>query len=332
MEALGRHEPVWPEPCLRRVSFWWRRANHMRRIDEVMSIPNENDLYGESHIFEEADADGRWMLHVAEAHDRRQSIARPGTLGQIGNSGKQGAAGQQNQPARNLAFGNSHDVVQADADAAATPGFGHRQNRELVQPGNSSFFLQPIAHSSRLRSRPNNSQNTQAGHVAVADRNKENRRGPLSFADTMDSSAIESDSSDDDDMGTNAETDDAERERISKLFEDFPTCIQKARHAHAVDSDEYGIMTISNPESGWSHIERARLPPRISKYLAGFTHQHAAAFPDSVYPDLATNGADSHRWLLATARKEFICNTLALDVWYRSLADAQQTESPQQPL
>lgn len=317
MEALERHQPVWPEPRLRRVSFWWRRTKYMRRIDEVISIPNVNGQYGESHKVEEADADGRWTSFVAEFHDRRQSIARAGTLDQIGNSGEQGARDQQNQPARNDGFGNSHDVAQADAATAATSGW------------NSSLFLQPVARLFRPRSRPNNSQNTQAGPSNVADRNKENRGGPLSFADTMDSSAIESDSSDDDDMGTNTDT---ERERISKLFEDFPTCIQKTRHAHSVDSEEYGIMTISNPGSGWSHIDRAILPPRIAKYLEGFTHQHAAAFPDSVYPDLAINGADSHRWLLATARKEFICDTSTLDVWYRSLADAQQTASPQQPL
>lgn len=301
----------------------------MRPIDEVMSIPNVNGQYGEQHKFEEADADGRWMGHVAEVHDRRQSIARAGTWDQIGSSGEQGARGQQNQPARNLALGNSHDVAQADAAAAATPGFGQRQNREIVQPGVLSFFLQPVTHLFKPWSRSNNWQNTQAGPSKVADRNKENRKGPSYFADTMDSSAIESDSSDDDDVGTN---DDAERERISKLFEDFPTCIQKTRHAHAVDSDEYGIMTISNPGSGWSHIERVKLPPRVANYLAGFTLQHAAAFPDGVYPDLANDGADSHRWLLATARKEFICDTSTLDVWYRSLANAQQTASPQQPL
>ena len=164
------------------------------------------------------------------------------------------------------------------------------------------------------------------------DKNKENKRQPQYFSDPRDSRAIESDSSDDKDTESNADADDAEREPISQLFEDFPTCIQKSRNANAVDSDEYGIMTISNPGSGWSQIDRAILPPRIAKYLAGFTRRDAAAFPDSVDPDLATNGEDSHRWLLATARKEFICDTSTLDVWYRSRADAQQTAPPQQPL
>lgn len=91
-------------------------------------------------------------------------------------------------------------------------------------------------------------------------------------------------------------------------------------------------MIISNPESGWSHLDSARLPPRVRKYLAEFTVLNAAAFPDGVYPDLAPNGVDSHRWLLATARKEFICDTSTLDVWYRSLDHTQQSRPPQQPL
>lgn len=164
----------------------------------------------------------------------------------------------------------------------------------------------------------------------MADRNKENHKRTQSLIDTNDSCPFESDSSDDEDIS--ADADDAEQERIFQLFEDFPTCIQKARHLPAIDNDGHGIMIISNPESGWSHIESARLPPRIRKYLAEFTILKAAAFPDGVYPNLALNGPGSRRWLLATARKEFICDTSTLDVWYRSLDHTHQSQPPEQPL
>lgn len=246
----------------------------MDRIDEVIRIPNENDLYGELHKFEEDDSDGRWELHIAEVHKRRQlPTARASRL----------------QPSRSP-----------------------RPIRRQVGP------------------RPSSS--AQGGTRNVDDRNKENKRGPRSFSDTMNSCAVESDSSDDEDIESSADADDAERERISQLFEDFPTCIQKSRNALDIDSNEYGIMAISNQWSGWSHIDPATLPPRIEKYLSGFTRSDAAAFPDSICSDLATGGAGSHRWLLATARREFICDTLTREVWYRPIAHAQRRPPPQQPL
>lgn len=164
----------------------------------------------------------------------------------------------------------------------------------------------------------------------MADGSKGKNVGTEDFFNTNGSSAIESDSSDDGDM--EAVADDAEREWILKIFEDFPTVIQRARHLPAIDSDSHGIMTMSNPESGWFRIDPEKLPPRIKQYLAEFTVLDAAAFPDGVYPDLALNGGGSHRWLLATARKEFICDTSTLNVWYRPLNNGNQPNSPQQPL
>ncbi|KAH8775531.1 hypothetical protein F5883DRAFT_518930 [Diaporthe sp. PMI_573] len=348
-EALMRHQPVQPRPeeDSQRLPHWSRRVEILGRINETIILRNEKDWNRKPQIFEEADADDRWMDHVDEVHKRLQAMyAADAALNHVGNSGGQSAVGQQNQPTEKLVLGNSHGAAHADAGAAATPGFGHRQTRQIVQP---SFSPRPITRSFRPRAKPHRSPSNQGGPSNVADtsketdknkndinkeddRNKENKRGPQSFSYTGDSSANASESSEDEDMEKNADTDEAEREGISQLFEDFPTCIQKSRNANAIDSNECGIMTISNPGSGWSQIDRAILPPRIAKYLAGFTRRDAAAFPDSVDPDLATNGEDSHRWLLATARKEFICDTSTLDVWYRSRADAQQTAPPQQPL
>lgn len=228
----------------------------MKRIDEVIEVANENDRYGEPHIFEEADADDRWMIHVAKYHERRRAILRP-----------------------------------------------------------------------RL---PRFPRDTQGSSSDMADGSKGKNMGTRDFSNTNGSSAIESDSSDDEDMEEVA--DDAERECILKIFEDFPTVIQKARHLPAVDSDDHGIMVMSNPESGWSHIDPEKLPPRIRQYLAKFTILDAVAFPDGVYPDLSLNGGGSHRWLLATARKEFICDTSTQNVWYRPIENNKQPNSPQQPL
>lgn len=264
------------QPDLTRIAFQRAKDNIdvLDRIDEVIQVPYKNERYGEPRIFEEADSDGRWILYVAEVHERRQFLAA----------------------------------------RAGRP-------RPSISP-------RPVGRQSR----PCLSTNDQGGPSYVDDRNKENKRAPQYFSDPSNSSAIESDSSDDEDMEMNGAADDAERERISQLFEDFPTCIQKSRNAHDTNNSEYGIMAISNAGSRWTHIDRAKLPPRIVKYLTGFTHREAAAFPDSASSDLAAKGIEPHRWLLATARREFICDTTTLNVWYRPLADAQQTAPSQQPL
>jgi hypothetical protein len=318
-EALQRHKPGKLESP--RLPLWMRRFVIMRRIDEIIEIPNENDRYGEPHIFEEADSEGRWMDHVARVHERRhlQYQANGGSLNNTGRSEGQTAPHQQHRLMENIATIDSHGAARAPPGAPATPGVGHRP-------------LWPVTRSFGHRVRPNHSTGSQAGPSNVADRNKENQRAPLSFSDTGDSSAIVSDDSDDEGTESTTDAEDGELERISQLFQDFPTCIQKSRNANAIDCDEYGTMTASNPGTGWSHVDRARLPPRVAAYLRGFTAHDAAAFPDHACPEPATNGAAPHRWLLATALREFICDTSTLDVWYRPRPEAQRAVPAQQPL
>ncbi|KKY39941.1 hypothetical protein UCDDA912_g00094 [Diaporthe ampelina] len=337
-EALRRHRRV--RPALYRAPSWWNEDFALSTIDEFIEVANENDRYGEPLVFEEADADGRWMLHVAELHERRWAIAKRKSEDRVWNSGSQTAASQKQPLSKNLALGSPHDAADdaddADADGDETLGSVLGQSRDTMQPDfpfsspeSGAHLSGPLARSkSSTHIRTPISRDTPQGHSDSADRNKENNRIPRSLFDKNGLGAFESDSSDDEDM----DADDAEREQIFQLFEDFPTCIRKARHIPAIDNDNHGIMVISNPESGWSHIDPARLPPRVQKYLAEFTVLDAAAFPDGVYPDLALNGGNSHRWLLATARKEFVCDTWTLDVWYKSLTHMHQTKNPRRPL
>lgn len=327
-EALRRHRRT--QPDLYRVPYWCNKFEILKSIDEVIHITDENDRYGEPRSFEESDANGRWMLRVAEYHERCRAIAIP-------PDGSQSAVSQQLLSPENLAIGLLRIPPGPDGGADQTPGLVDGRNRGTVQPEASQFspglsaqLSQATADSLTTQSRPCFSRDTQDSHGRVAEGSKENNKGTEAICNTNDSSAVESDSSDDE--GIDADADDREQERIYQLFEDFPTCIQKARHLPAIDSDDHGIMIISNPEAGWSHVDPVRLPPRIRKYLAEFTVLEAAAFPDGVDPDLELNGAGSHRWLLATARKDFICDTSTLDVWYRSTDHSQQPKPPQQPL
>lgn len=313
-----------------RVPYWQRRVAIMERIDEIVHIANEDDRYGEPHIFEEPDADGRWELHVTGYSERRRSSRRVEAPSHVENSRAPTTSSQQYSLSDDLAARRPDNASNAAADGAR--GFGQDEARDIARAEDSSLPSGSGAHfsESSTEARPFDTQNNTDRHSDMADRNEENNENPQSF-NTTDSDASESDSSDDEDVDAEAEAGGAELERIFQLFEDVPTCIQKARHLPAIDSDEHGIMAVSNPESGWNHIDRAKLPPRIQKFLAEFTLQDAAAFPDGAYPGPELNG-DSHRWLLATPRKEFICDTSTLDVWYRSLAQTYQANSPQQPL
>lgn len=332
-EALRRHRRS--QPTLYRVPYWCNKFEILKRIDEVIQIKDENDRYGEPHSFEESDANGRWMLRVAEYHERCRAIAIPPDGGW--NLGTQSAVSQQTPSPENLAIGLIRIPPGPDEGADQTLGLVNGRNRETVQPEGSQFspglsaqLSQAAADSLTIQSRPCFSRDTQDSYSRVAEGGKDNNKGTEAICNANDSSAVESDSSDDE--GMDADADDGEQERIFQLFEDFPTCVQKVRHLPAIDSDDHGIMLISNPEAGWSHVDPVRLPPRIRKYLAEFTVFEAATFPDGVSPDLEFNGAGSHRWLLATERKEFICDTSTLDVWYRSTDHSQQPKPPQQPL
>lgn len=330
-EALQGHR--FTQRASYRGPSWQDKVHIMRRIDEVIHVADENDRYGEPHIFEEADADDRWIAHVAQHHERRRAVARPRY--QVWKLGAQSAASQQ-LTAENLALVNASNRSDAGADVSETLLRIKGRTRDAAQPKASSSSPGSSAHSSRAtaasttRTRLRFPRDTQGSSSDITDGSKGKNMVTKDFFNTNGSSAIESDSSDDGDM--EAVEDDAEREWILKIFEDFPTVIQKARHLPAIDSDDHGIMVMSNRESGWFHIDPEKLPPRIRQYLAEFTVLDAAAFPDGVYPDLALNGGGSHRWLLATARKEFICDTLTLNVWYRPLGNNNQTNSSQQPL
>lgn len=68
-----------------------------------------------------------------------------------------------------------------------------------------------------------------------------------------------------------AEIEEEEAERISKLFEDFPTTISTADRVDS-SNEEYGTTAISqNPR--WEYITPARLLPRVRMWLAQFASE-----------------------------------------------------------
>lgn len=341
-DALMEH--CLPQPPYREPS--WRKSVlgmvGMEIIDEVIEIEIENNSHGEPHTFEELDTDGRWTAHVAEHHERR-SARRAAALGQFGTSGGSSLVWwvQHPTPSNDRDLTNTSSATNGNVVEAR--GSSRIESRDVEQAEGSSFPDGIGPHSPgrqngpqarndpSAEAGPSTSYNTKDGNSGVTDGNKEIDREPGSFFDTSDWDNAGNDSSDDNDGEAEAEANDAERERIFQLFEDVPTCIQKARHLPAIDCDDHGIMVISNPEIGWEHIGPAKLPPRIQKYLAEFTLLDATAFPDGACPDVKLN-RDSHRWLLATPLKEFICDTSTVDVWFRYTGPTHQARPPQKPL
>ncbi|KAL1852049.1 hypothetical protein Daus18300_012331 [Diaporthe australafricana] len=321
----------------RRRSSWRELVVEMEIIDEVIQI---EDRYGEPQFFEELDADDRWIAHVAEHHERLRATARAAAalLRKVGTSGSSRSVWwvQYPHPSNDRDLTDPNSAINGNVVEARDSS--RIESRDVERADSSSF---PDGIGTHLPGRqngpqarndpsaeagPSTSHDTEDGNSGMTDGNKEIDEEPRSFFDTSDSDNAVNDSSDDNDEETEAI--EAERERKLKLFEDVPTCIRKARHLPAISSDDHGIMAISNPEMGWEHIDPAQLPTRIHKYLAEFTLLDATAFPDGACPDVKLN-SDSHRWLLATPQKEFICDTSTVDVWFRYIGPTPQARKRQ---
>lgn len=80
-----------------------------------------------------------------------------------------------------------------------------------------------------------------------------------------------SSSSEDSDDHKAIEAEEEERERISKLFEDFPTTIATESRVDPLD-EEYGTTAMTQ-EPRWNYIAQAKLLPRVREWLIRFSSE-----------------------------------------------------------
>jgi hypothetical protein len=323
-------------------STFWRNVEIMRTIDEIIEVVNENDRYGPREVFEEPDADGRWACFVDEVHRQRQAAVRASTP--ANTPWELGYKCQERYLADTCRFGEPDYDSKDDGDVVRCSVGYERRDAEQAGSSARSGFHGPgsnIAETSKESKgtpiRPGPSTLSQSSPPEPQQiHNDENYRPTevfvaRSFFDKSGWSEApdDSESSEDDEE---AETEEAESDRILKLFEDFPTCVERTERAAPLD-EEYGAAAMRDPASQWTAIEGYKLPRRIREHLADLSISDAQACPSSRGPDAALD-SDAHRWLFTTPHHQFVFDMLTMNMWYRGRQPdpSRRAGPPHQPV
>lgn len=331
--------PYW-QICQRSSTFWGY-VEVMKPVDEIIEIINETDRYGPREVFDEHDADGRWACFIDSIHKQRQAQAWQPPAAD--NSWEFRLKRQERSLGNRYCFGDLDYDSESDSDFESDSDDGDVQcsledrSRDPNQAGSPSRSRLDEPSSSRDAT----NEGTEGAYVrsqssplyqnrspdAQRVYNDENDRPtaaaqPSSFFDKTGwdtGQEGDSESSEDDEMGPEAGD---ESDRISKLFEDFPVCVERTERLTS-DSIDYGALTVRNPASGWTSVDASKLPRRIREYLADLSILNAQGSQPS---------RDPHRWLFATPRHEFVYDALAMGMWCRPLEPSRQAELPYHPI
>lgn len=314
--------PIYRGPSwrvLQNSSTFWRNVEIMRPIDEIIEVVNEHDRYGPREVFEEPDADGRWACFVDDVHRQRQATVWVSTAAESKCQGRYLAETYRS---------GEPDYDSEDDDGVVRCSIEY-ECRDAEQAGSSSRsgFRGPgssIAETGEdpkgtpIRSGPGPLSRSSSPELQQIHNDENDRPTEItearSFFDKSGWSAAtdDSESSEDDEE---AETEEAESDRILKLFEDFPTCVERTERTASLD-EEYGAIAMCDPASQWTTIEGYKLPRRVREYLADLSIANAQASQSSKDPD-AELDSDAHRWLFTTPHTEFVFDMLAMNMWYR---------------
>lgn len=224
----------------------------MRKISENIENNSLEDASAPSEIIQETDAEpgGRWEDYVRTQHQK----ATQGTAASV-----------------------SVRVSNWLRQEVAISGWASTPSIDYGVPTAPDLPLPPVFDSSDDSDDSDEEEGMQISQVQVQDDADESDSGNIGRHDARETgnedrdlppeSGSEASSSDsDDDGGINAtEAEEEEVERMSKLFEDFPTTIDKSCHVDALD-EEYGTTAISQ-EPRWKHIAQAELLPRVRAWF-----------------------------------------------------------------
>ncbi|KUI66971.1 hypothetical protein VM1G_02002 [Cytospora mali] len=281
----------------RKSSTFWRSVDVMRPIDEIIEVVNENDMYGPREIFEELDADDRWASFVDDVHRQRQATQHY-LADKYRFIESDPESDDDDGDVRCSVEDKCRDTEQAGSSSRSTldgPSSSIPATNEKLKGAHilSAPGLLSQA-SSPQSSRAHNDENDRPTEISKT----------RSFFDRSDwEAAPEDDSESSEDDEEEVETEEAESERVSRLFEDFPTCVVRTERLTSSD-EEYGATAIRDPSSQWTSIESYKLPRRVQEYLADLSIAHAQTSQPSRDTDTKL-GSGAHRWLFATLHNEF---------------------------
>lgn len=307
-------------------STFWGNVQVMRPIDEIIEVVDENDKYGLRDVFEEPDADDRWARFVDDIHRKRQAKAWCPTAADLSLELK---LGYQPRPVTNKHHSKESDSDSDSEDDGVVRCSVENKCRDRELAGGSSRPSRPDRDGPSSSRRPPLSQASPIEPHQI--RNDENDRPTeiaeaRSFFDKFGWETPDDDSESSEDDDEEVEAKEAECERVFKLFEDFPTCVQRTERLASCD-EEYGAMAISTPDSQWTPIEAFKLPQRIREYLADLSVSNACGSQSDKGPAI---NLDPHCWFFATPHNEFVFDIATMNMWYRPLDLSGQAELPYQ--
>ncbi|ROW17956.1 hypothetical protein VPNG_00275 [Cytospora leucostoma] len=259
--------PYW-QICQRSSTFWGY-VEVMKPVDEIIEIVNENDRYGPREVFNEHDADGKWACFIDDIHKQRQA--------QVWQPPAADKSWEFRLKRQERSLGNRYCFTDLDydSDSDSDSDDGDVQcsledrSRDPDRAGSPSRSCLDELGSSRDATNEESegayirSQSTPLYQARSPEPqriyNDENDRPtaaaqPSSFFDKTGwetGQEGDSESSEDDEMG--AEMGD-ESDRISRLFEDFPVCVERTERLTS-NSQDYGALAVHDPASGWTSID-----------------------------------------------------------------------------
>ncbi|KUI57189.1 hypothetical protein VP1G_04532 [Cytospora mali] len=289
----------------RKSSTFWRSVDIMRPIDEIIEVANENDMYGPREVFKELDADDRWVSFVDDVHKQRQATHYLADRYRFVESDPD--SDDDDGDVRCSVEDKCRDTEQAGSSSRSTfngPCSSIPATNEKLKGAHIRSAPGPLSQASSPQlSRVHNDENDRPTETSET----------RSFFDRSDwEAALEDDSESSEDDEEEVETKEAESERISRLFEDFPTCVVRTERLTPSD-EEYGATAMRDPSSQWISIESYKLPRRVQEYLADLSIAHAQTPQPSRDTDTKL-GSGAHRWLFATSHNEFIFDMLTMNM------------------
>lgn len=254
-------------------STWLGSVDVMKQIDDFTYISRAHDRHKLGEIINEEDAvpGGRWEQYVKEEYELKTAGVTSSVLVSVSN--------RLRQELSKMSYGGLS--TQGDWSMPLPefpPVFSSEDEDDSMSDDDGSVHcaVQSLVRNSEFEGDINTSPSTSitgGNNNSIQDDSYENdeERSPSEHAEADCEGSDSSSEDDDDDDELISAVEEEQNERISKFFEDFPTCITKVENV-SVTSDKYSAAAmIQNPD--WDCVGPARLTRRVREWLAGFARK-----------------------------------------------------------
>lgn len=255
-------------------STWIGSVDILKKIDDFIYVSRTSDRHniGETISEEDAAPGGKWEQYTKEEYELRTAEVRASEFVSVSNRLRQELSATR--------YGDPMTLEDWSMPIPEFPPvFSSEDEDDYMDDDDGSVHcvVQSLVRDSELEGDINTSQGT-----SLAGENNDNMQGDSHENDALHSSSengeadregseLSSEDDDDHDEFISA-AEEEQNERISKFFEDFPTCITKVE-AVSVTSDKYSTAVMTQDPS-WKWVGPARLTRRVREWLGEFARKY----------------------------------------------------------